>query len=277
MDTQSNNKQKDDPQNSALSFWGHLEVLRGHLVRSAISIFLFALLAFLNKTIIFDYIILAPKEAGFITNRLFCLLSEYLSIPALCINEIPLQLINIELAGQFKTHIVISLIAGIIIAFPYILWEFWRFLQPALTPKERANSRGAVFVTSFLFFLGVSFSYFLIVPLALNFLGTYQVSELVANHIALSSYINTVTMLTLATGLVFELPIIIYFLSRIGLVTPEIMRKNRKIALVLILVLSAIITPPDVVSQILVAIPLFFLYEISIGISKRAIKINNEG
>jgi sec-independent protein translocase protein TatC len=263
---------KEEDNGATMSFWGHLEELRSHLVRSAIAIFLLAITAFVSKDIIFDYIILAPKEPYFITNRVFCYLSEYLSAPALCINQFPLQIINIDLAGQFKMHITISLIAGIIIAFPYILWEFWQFLQPALNAKEKANSRGAVFVTSFLFFLGVSFSYFLIVPLSVNFLGSYQVSEMVLNQIALRSYITTVTMVTFASGLVFELPVIIYFLSRIGLVTPEFMKKNRKVALVLILVLSAIITPPDVFSQILVGIPLYVLYEVSIGISRRVIR-----
>jgi sec-independent protein translocase protein TatC len=266
------NQEEEESPGKTMSFWGHLEELRSHLVRSAISIFLFAIVAFISKDIIFDYIILAPKEPYFLTNRVFCYLSEYLSAPALCINKNPVQIINIDLAGQFKTHILISLIAGVIVAFPYILWEFWMFLQPALNPKEKANSRGAVFITSFLFFLGVSFSYFIIVPLAINFLGSYQVSALVTNQIALRSYISTVTMVTFATGLVFELPIIVYFLSRIGLVTPEFMRKNRKIAIVLILVLSAIITPPDVFSQILVGIPLYVLYEISIGISRRVNK-----
>lgn len=255
-----------------MSFWSHLEELRGHLIRSAIAIFLLAIAAFISKDFIFDYIILAPKEPYFLTNRVFCYFADYFAAPNLCINKNPVQIINIDLAGQFKTHILISLITGIIAAFPYILWEFWRFLQPALNAKEKANSQGAVWVTSFLFFAGVSFSYFIIVPLAINFLGSYQVSTMVVNQIALRSYISTVTMVTFATGIVFELPIIVYFLSRIGLVTPEFMKRNRKVALVLIIVLAAIITPPDVFSQVLVGIPLYVLYEISIGISKRVNK-----
>ena len=255
-----------------MSFWAHLEELRGHLVRSFIAIFLLAIGAFVAKDIIFDYVILAPKEPYFITNRAFCYFSRLISTPALCINQNPVEIINIELAGQFKTHIIVSLIAGIIVAFPYILYEFWRFIKPALHPKEKANSRGAVLVTSLLFLTGVSFSYFLIAPLTINFLGSYQVSSMVANQIALRSYITTVTMVTFATGLVFELPIIVYFLSRVGLLTPEFMKKNRKVAFILIIGLSAIITPPDVFSQILVGIPLYVLYEISIGISRRVNK-----
>ncbi|TVQ92337.1 MAG: twin-arginine translocase subunit TatC [Bacteroidetes bacterium] len=252
-----------------MSFWSHLEELRSHLVRSAIAIVLLAIGAFIAKDIIFDYVILAPKEPYFITNRVFCHVSELLSAPALCINKNPVQIINIELAGQFKTHIIVSLIVGIIVAFPYILGEFWSFIKPALQPKERANSKGAVLVTSLLFLSGVCFSYFLIAPLTINFLGSYQVSAMVENQIALRSYITTVTMVTFATGLVFELPVIVYFLSRVGLLTPDFMKKNRKIAFILIIALSAIITPPDVISQILVGIPLYILYEISIGISKR--------
>lgn len=264
---QKDTKQEDSGQ--IMSFWAHLEELRGHLVRSAIAVFLLAVVAFIAKDFVFDYIILAPKEPYFVTNRLFCYVAARLSMPVLCINQVPVEIINIELAGQFKTHLVVSLIAGVIVAFPYILWEFWRFIKPALHPREKANSRGAVAVTSFLFLSGVCFSYFLIAPLTINFLGTYQVSSMVANQIALRSYISTVTMVTFATGLVFELPVIVYFLSRVGLLTPEFMKRNRKVAFILIIALSAIITPPDVFSQILVGIPLYALYEISIRISKR--------
>ncbi len=273
MSKQSDHSNTDtDEGREGMSFWAHLEELRGHLVRSFIAIFLLAIGAFIAKDIIFDYVILAPKEPYFITNRAFCYFSRLISTPALCINQNPVEIINIELAGQFKTHIIVSLIAGIIVAFPYILYEFWRFIKPALHPKEKANSRGAVLVTSLLFLTGVSFSYFLIAPLTINFLGSYQVSSMVANQIALRSYITTVTMVTFATGLVFELPIIVYFLSRVGLLTPEFMKKNRKVAFILIIGLSAIITPPDVFSQILVGIPLYVLYEISIGISRRVNK-----
>ncbi len=252
-----------------MSFWGHLEELRGHLIRSALAIVGFAILAFMNKNFIFNHVILSPKEPYFITNRAFCWVSEQLSIPALCINASPLKLINIDMAGQFTTHILTSVIAGLIIAFPYVIYEIWRFIRPGLEANEREHSRGAVFVTSGLFLAGVLFSYFLIVPLSVNFLGSYQVSLLVENQVALRSYISTITTITLATGIVFELPIFVYFLSKIGMLTPEIMKKHRKLAFVLILTLSAIITPPDVFSQIMVGVPLVALYEISIGISKK--------
>ncbi len=252
-----------------MSFWGHLAELRGHLIRSAIAIVTGGIAAFLAKDFIFNTIILAPKETYFLTNRAFCWISRELGLPALCINTSPLKLINIDMAGQFTTHIYTSLIAGLIIAIPYVVWEVWRFIKPGLEPNERAHSKGAVAVTSFLFLSGVLFAYFLIVPLSINFLGSYQVSHLVENQVALRSYISLVTTITLATGLVFELPIFVYFLSKAGLLTPDFMKRNRKLAFVLIIALSAIITPPDVFSQVMVSVPLIILYEISIGICKR--------
>ncbi len=261
--------------NESMSFWGHIEQLRKHLIRSAIAIIIFAIFAFINKSFIFHNIILAPKESYFITNKLFCKLSELFSIPTICINQFPLKIINIELAGQFTTHITVSIISGIILAIPYIFWELWRFIKPALHKHEQKSAKNGVFKASLLFFAGILFSYFLIVPLAINFLGSYQVSAFVENQISLKSYINTVTMVTFATGVVFELPVFIYFLSRIGLVTPEFLIKNRRIAIVLILIVSAIITPPDVFSQILVGIPLYILYEFSIGIARKQYKKRN--
>lgn len=254
-----------------MTFWGHLEELRGHLIRASVAVLVFAIAAFLAKDFLFNNIILAPKEPYFLTNRVFCWLSAKLSIPALCINTNPVKLINIDLAGQFTTHVVVSLIVGIIISVPYIVWEFWRFISPGLQARERAHSRGAVFVISGLFIIGILFAYFLIVPLSINFLGSYQVSGLVENQIALRSFITTVTTITFAAGILFELPVVVYFLSKVGMLTPEIMRKQRKLAFVLIIALAALITPPDIFSQIMVGLPLFLLYEISIRISGRAI------
>ena len=252
-----------------MTFWAHLEELRSHLIRSSLAVLFFSMAAFIAKDFLFSKIILAPKETYFITNRAFCWVAQELSIPALCINAEPVKLINIDLAGQFTTHIVVSLIVGIIIAIPYIVFEVWRFIRPGLTPKEKASSRGAVVVISGLFITGVLFAYFLIVPLSINFLGSYQVSGLVENQIALRSFITTTTTITLATGILFELPVFVYFLSRVGILTPEIMRKQRKLAFVIIIAVAALITPPDVFSQIMVGLPLFVLYEISIRISKR--------
>jgi len=178
------------------------------------------------------------------------------------------NLINLTMAGQFSMHIIVSFVAGIILAFPYILYEIWRFIQPAFKKAEKNYAKGLVFWGSFLFLSGVAFGYYVITPLSVQFLGGYTVSELVTNQISLKSYISTVTTITLSTGLVFQLPILVYFLSKLGFVTPLLMKTYRRHATVAVLLLSAIITPPDITSQVLVSIPLLFLYEISIFISK---------
>jgi sec-independent protein translocase protein TatC len=260
-------KTKPSSVRAEMSFLDHLEELRWHLVRSVIAIMAFAILAFLNKSIVFDKIILAPKNSDFWTYRLFCSINE-----ALCIKEIPFTLLNIDMAGQFTTHLMISFFVGLIIAFPYVCWELWKFIEPALYPEERKYSKGLVAAISFLFFTGVAFGYFFVAPLSVNFLGSYRVSEEVVNQINLLSYIRTVSTITLATGFIFELPIMVFFLTKIGIVTPGFMRTYRKHSIVGILVLSAIITPPDISSQILVSIPLVILYEISIYISAAVIK-----
>lgn len=252
-----------------MTFWEHLDELRGHLVRSVVAILILAIVAFLNRYLVFDQLILAPKDSEFLTNRMLCKLAEWLAVDALCIDNLSLDIININLSGQFLTHLYISVAAGVILGIPYIIWEMWRFIMPALYPNERKNSRGAVLITSLLFFIGVLFSYFLIVPLTVNFLGTYQVSDAVANQISLKSYINTVLSVIFAVGIVFELPVLIYFFTRIGIVTPDYLKQKRKYMFIIILALSAIITPPDIFSQVLVGIPLFGLYEVSIHISRR--------
>lgn len=253
-----------------MSFLEHLEVLRWHLVRSALVLMLWAIIAFLGKGLLFDQIIFAPKQPNFLTYRFFCQGSQFLGLPPLfCLEEMPFSLLNTKMAGQFSTHIWVSLIAGFILAFPYILWEFWRFVSPGLRPEERAYSRWVLFFGGLLFLLGVLFGYFLIVPLSLQFLGGYSLSNEINNLIDLGSYISTISTVSMATGLIFELPVVVYFLARAGLVTPAFLRTYRRHSLVVILILSAIITPPDVASQILVTLPILILYEVSIRIAAR--------
>ena len=261
--------QQEEPAGE-MSFWGHLDALRGVLFRSSIAIVVFGIVAFVNRKFIFDSIILAPKEPDFFTNRMLCRLGEWANVPALCMGNMKLDIININLSGQFTTHMYISMFAGLIVAAPYVIWEIWRFIRPALYENERKHSRGAVLVTSLLFLLGVLFSYYLIVPLTLNFFGTYQVSDSVNNQIALTSYISTVVSVTFSLGLVFEFPVLIYFLAKVGIVTDTFLRKSRKYMLIILLTISAIITPPDIISQILVCIPLYGLFELSILVAKRA-------
>ena len=263
----------EEEEKEELSFLGHLEELRWHLMRSVIAIMIVAIGAFLYKGVVFDIIILGPQGENFPTYRFFCWLSQTFNLgDALCIGKPDFELINIEMSGQFTTHLLVSAVVGLVVAFPYVMFQLWQFIKPALYETERKNATGAVFFSSLLFLLGVSFGYFMIAPLSVNFLGNYQVSESVFNQISLGSYISTVTTLTLLTGIVFELPIIIYFLSRVGIVTPQFLRQYRKHSLVVLLILSAVITPPDVTSQILVCIPLIILYEVSIYISASVVK-----
>jgi len=255
-----------------MSFLEHLEELRWHIIRSILAIVILMVIAFIFKNIIFDKIILAPRSPEFITARMLCKLGELIHTDALCINRQQWILININMSGQLTTHIMVSLIAGIILAFPVVLWEFWKFFKPALKTNEARYAKGAVFASSMLFFTGVCFGYFMLAPLSIHFLSSYEVSPDVINQINIRSYISTISSICLATGLVFELPIVAFFLTKIGIITPDFMRKFRKHAIVVIFVLAAIITPPDVFSQTLVAIPLLILYEVSILISAKVMR-----
>lgn len=263
-------------QKTEMTFLEHLEELRWHLIRAIVSILVVAILAFIFNDIVFDNIIFPPKTPAFITNRLLCAFGDLVNIKSLCINSKPLELISIKMAGQFTTHIMVSLVAGIIVAFPYVFLQFWNFITPALYTKERQYARGAVFFSSLLFMLGVLFGYFIIVPLSVHFLGSYSVSEEVTNQIYLLSYISTVASVTLASGIIFELPILVFFLTKAGIVTPSFLRKYRRHSLIIILALSAIITPPDIFSQVLVAFPLVILYEVGIKISKNIVRKQEE-
>ncbi|MEN6455059.1 MAG: twin-arginine translocase subunit TatC [Prolixibacteraceae bacterium] len=259
-----------------MSFLEHLEELRWHIIRSFLAIVIFSVLAFIEKDIIFDKIIFSPKRPDFWTNRMFGLLADFLGTDSVRINTKEFQLISINMSGQFMTHFWTSVIVGLIIASPYVIYEIWRFIKPALYEKERKYSTGAVFYMSVLFILGVLFGYYLIVPLSVHFLGSYSISNSVANQINILSYINTVTSITLASGIIFELPVVVYVLSKVGILTPDMMSKYRRHAYIVLLIISAIITPPDVFSQIMVCIPLVFLYEIGIIISKRVNKKADE-
>jgi len=269
-------KRKRGSNEGEMTFLQHLEELRWHIIRSVVAVAVGAVVAFILKDFIFNQVILAPKNPDFITNRLLCRLADIVNAPVLCINQQPLNLISIKMSGQFTTHINISLIAGLVLAFPYVFWEFWSFFRPALYEKERKYARGAVTAASLLFLTGILFGYYIISPLSINFLATYRVSDLVTNQINITSYIGSVTSVALSAGVTFELPIVVFFLARIGVITPEFMRKYRKHAIVVVLIIAAIITPPDVFSQTLVSIPLILLYEVSIFIAARVVKKREE-
>ncbi len=256
-----------------MSFLDHLEELRWHLIRSTLAVVIIGSVAFLMKDFIFDTVLFGPKKMDFPTYRLFCKIGTFLGIDSdFCADELPFTIQSRLMAGQFSAHIWTSIWAGFIVGFPYVLYEMWKFISPGLHAKERRHSRGFIFTASLLFFLGALFGYYVVAPLSINFLGSYQVSTEVTNEFDLASYVSTVRISVLACGLVFELPIIVYFLTKVGLVTPEILKKYRKISLVVILILSAVITPPDIVSQVVVAFPILILYQVSIFISKRVLK-----
>ncbi|WP_250434186.1 twin-arginine translocase subunit TatC [Hanstruepera flava] len=256
-----------------MSFLDHLEDLRWHLIRATLAILIGGVVAFLMSDFLFDTIIFGPKKMTFPTYQWLCKVSQFVGVDTtFCLDEFPFRIQNRTMAGQFSAHIWTAITAGFVIAFPYVIYQLWRFISPGLHPNERKHSRGFIIISSFLFFIGVLFGYYIVTPLSINFLGTYVVSSEISNEIDLSSYISLVRSSALASGLIFELPILVYFLTKIGLVTPEILKKYRKFALVLVLILSAIITPPDIASQIIVAIPILVLYQVSIYISKMVVK-----
>jgi len=272
-------KKKGNSKEGEMSFLEHLEELRWHIIRSLIAIVVMMIVAFIFKDVLFNKIVLAPKNSTFISNRMFCEFGHYLAgifnfknPDVMCINTKILNLISIKMSGQITTHIVVALVAGLIVAFPFVIREFWLFFKPALHSNEAKHARGAVLASSLLFFIGVLFGYFLLAPLSIHFLSSYQISADVVNQINVRSFIGTITSICLATGVVFELPIVAFFLTKIGVITPAFMRQYRKHSIVVIFILSAIITPPDIFSQTLVAVPLLILYEVSIFISAGVMK-----
>jgi sec-independent protein translocase protein TatC len=253
-----------------MSFWEHAEVLRVHLVRIIVALVVFSIGAFFFKSFLFDTLVLGPLNPDFPTYGWICKAGLFLGIDSFCFEGLELKLINIDLAGQFRWHMILSLIAGVVLTFPFAAWQLWLFVKPALKPGETKYSKGMISAISLLFFAGVLFGYFIILPLTVVFLANYQLSPLITNQITISSYISTSTLLPLSTGIVFELPVFVYFLSKIGLLTAKFLRKNRKFAVIIILILAGIITPStDMFSQVLVALPLYVLYEISISVAAR--------
>ena len=260
---------EEEEEESSMSFLDHLEQLRWHLLRSISAVFVFTIAAFLAKSFVFGVVILGPSKVDFITYTTLCRVSDALSLPALCIDELPFVIQSRQMTGQFSMHMTSSLVIGLIVAFPYLFWEIWRFISPGLHEKERSAARGAVFFVSLLFFLGAAFGYFILSPLSINFLANYQVDPSITNEFDITSYISTLSMLVIASALMFQLPVVIYFLSMSGLVTSGFLRSYRRHAIVVILIISALITPPDVISQLLIAMPILILYEIGINIAKR--------
>ncbi len=259
-----------------MSFFEHLEALRWHLIRASLAIVVFAVVAFSNYRFIFDHIIMAPTHTDFWAYRMMCDMGEIFQslIPAwfsakdFCVQSIHVNLLNTEMAGQFTLQINSSLMIGLVLGIPYLFWELWRFIKPALHEKERKAASGFVAYASFLFILGVMFGYFIITPLSIRFLAGYEVSAAITNWFDIDSYISSVATLTLATGVVFQLPILVYIVASLGFLTPKLMRSSRRYAIVIILIIAAVVTPtPDALTMTVVAIPLFVLFELSIVVA----------
>ena len=261
------------PKKQEMGFVDHLEALRWHLVRSVIAILVFAIAIFIKIDWIFDHIIYGPMRSDFITYSGLCNLGHKLHMgDALCMPAPNVQMQVTQFGSQFMSSISIAFIGGFIIAFPYIFWEFWNFIKPALTPREIKNTRGSIFWVTFFFLIGVSFGYFLLAPFTFSFLSNFKIGSLQALETkpTLDDYIENMINIIIGTGISFELPIVSYVLTKIGLVTPAFLQAYRKYAYVIILLVAAVITPsPDWMSQTLVAVPLFILFELSIMISKR--------
>jgi sec-independent protein translocase protein TatC len=260
-------KNKTEDESKEMGFLDHLEELRWHVIRAGIAVIVIAIVALVFQNEVFEYIIYAPKKPNFITYKVFCAISE-----ATCFSPPELQLITREMGEQFFMGITVSLYLGLVVAFPYIFYEFWKFIKPGLYEQEIKIANRLIGVTSFLFILGVCFGYYIIAPFAITFLGSYTVGTEAINSPTLASYVNYLTMFTIPVGLAFELPIVVYFLAKLGIIGPEIMKKFRREAFLVIFIIAAIITPPDALTQILVGIPMYILYEISITVAARVVK-----
>ncbi len=252
-----------------MSFFEHIEELRGHILRSAFAILAVGTVFFLNKEFVFNTIIFGPRNPDFLSYRAMCGVSHLVGLgDNLCFQPVQFQIITRQLGEILMEHLYISFWLGLIGAFPFVLWEFWKFIRPGLHDKEQKAIRSVVGVCSGLFLLGVAFGYFIIAPFSINFLAGYTVAGAEVSP-TLDSYVTYMTMFTVPTGLIFEMPVVAYFLTKIGIIGHKFLRTYRRHAVVVILIIAAIITPPDVVSQTIVAIPLYMLYEVSIVVSTR--------
>lgn len=267
MEENEENEEQLPKGEKEMSFLEHLEEFRWHIIRAFLSIGVFAIVAFIFREQIWYYIILAPSRADFWTYEMFCRLGGITGADFFCVDEMNFIIQSRRMTAQFTMALVSSFVIGLIVAFPYAFWEFWRFIKPGLYQNEKNLSRGAVFFVTLLFLTGILFGYYIVAPISINFLTNFTLDDSIMNEIDLSSYVSTVMMLVLACGIMFQLPVVVYFLTKAGIITPAFLKAYRKHAIVVILIISALITPPDVISQILMCFPLLLLYEISIVVA----------
>jgi sec-independent protein translocase protein TatC len=264
-------KEKGKSLEAEMSFFDHIDVLRKHLLRALLVIVLFTIGAFWFSDFIFNELIMGPKNPNFWTYRMMCKMAA--AFPSIigsdfCITHIDAKIINTEMAGQFTLQINSCIMVGVVLGIPYLLFELWLFIKPALHDNERKSASSFVTFASVLFFLGILFGYYIVCPLSVNFLTGFTVSKEIENTFTISSYLSSISTLTIGSGIIFQLPVIIYILSKFGIMTPAFMRASRRYAVVCILVIAAIVTPtPDIITMLVVSLPLFILYEVSIFIS----------
>ena len=264
----SNKREKSS--DTEMTFFEHIEALRPHLVRGVLALVVVMIAAFIGKKFVIDWVLMGPQSPDFPTNRWLCDFSYWVfGDNRICINQVKINMVNTALAGQFNLHMQVAFATAIAVAVPYLLWELWRFVLPALTPRERQKSRMFVLDVALCFFTGLAFGYFVIAPLSISFFAGYQASPDITNMIDIRSYLTTVLSVSIACAVLFQLPLLIYFLARMGLITASFLKRYRRHALVLLMVVSAIITPPDIFSLFLVVIPLYGLYECSILLASR--------
>ncbi|MFT3749311.1 MAG: twin-arginine translocase subunit TatC [Agriterribacter sp.] len=267
---------QQEADDAEMSFVDHLEALRWHIVRSVFAVLIFAILIFLNIDWIYDHVIIGPTQSDFISYRMFCALSHKLGMgDSLCMPPINMKLQVTEVSGTFMTSISIAVVGGVLAAFPYLCWEVWRFIKPALKEEELKHTTGIIFWVSFFFFIGAAFGYFMLAPFTFNFLYNYTLGtrQMLEYKPMLGDYMDSLIDITLGSGIAFELPMASWVLARIGLLTAGFLRTYRKYAYIALLVIAAVITPsPDWGSQMIVCLPLILLYEISILIAARVNK-----
>lgn len=260
-----------------MSFVDHLEVLRGHLFRCVLAIVAGGIIVAVNNEFFVKKVLMGPAHNDFPTYKWMCDIGRAIGLgDQLCAQDINIKMQSTSVSGQFSMFFTVIIIGGLIISFPYVFYEFWKFIRPALTKKELSTTRGVIFWVSLLFFMGVAFGYFVIAPYTVNFFANFQLDETIVNQWTITSYVDTLVPLILGTGLAFQLPLVMYFLAKIGIVSPQFLRGARKYAIVIIIVVAGVITPPDVISQIIVSLPLLLLYEVSIWLSSRVQKEQKE-
>jgi sec-independent protein translocase protein TatC len=271
LDQEEAEPQAEFPHERNMSFFDHVDELRRHIIRSFAAISIGFVLAFIYIKELVSGVIFAPFKGSFFTYRFMCDLGKNLfGDDRMCVVPPVIKIQNLQLQGQFVAAFKIAFIAGLVLAFPFIIWELWKFIRPALSDKEVKKTRGTVFFVALLFFTGVLFSYFILVPISVNFFATFSISDEVQNIVTMQNAVNYVSFLCLATGLVFELPVLMYVLARVGILTASFLRKNRRYAVVIIFIIAAVATPsPDMLSQLILALPLYSLYEIGILIAAR--------